>query len=159
MYFLQTLDKVKGNFDVTLKAYCVTKLLFHFVIRFVVVTRRHKYKQFLCKIKSSFSYSLTPRIFIVFRRQHVKQSIMGRSHHQSILVVLLGPKNQNKHISDLCCNLRRAITVHFLKFVPSFILLSIFHVIFNSHTRFACQLYSIKFVSQSIIILKLKWSL
>ena len=83
---------------------------------------------------------------------------MGRSHHQSILVVLLGPKNQNKHISDLCCNLRRAITVHFLKFVPSFILLSIFHVIFNSHTRFACQLYSIKFVSQSIIILKLKWS-
>ena len=52
--------------------------------------------------------------------------------------------NWNKHISDLCCKLRRAngALSKIRHYVPTNILLSVFHAIFNSHMRYACQLWA-----------------
>ena len=51
--------------------------------------------------------------------------------------------NWNKHISDLCCKLRRAngALSKIRHYVPTNILLSVFHAIFNSHMRYVCQLW------------------
>ena len=52
--------------------------------------------------------------------------------------------NWNKHISDLCCKLRRAngALSKIRHYVPTDILLSVFHAIFNSHMRYASQLWA-----------------